>query len=297
MTLIQTVMTADLVIQVADRRPSRPDGSLFDDNYTKLVCWNTSFAVGFTGLARIDRAQQKSMSEWLAETLCDYASFENGVDALRYWSSGRISQLPTGKDWRDKRLGIIVAGFDHRKVPLVAEISNFQPGAPIPASQHEFTVHRIRRASGQSAGLHIAGAQLTQKWQTNLLVRRIPRILSEADGVTRAVRLMVALQRRIADDNPAIGRDAMAVVIPRERTTSVVMSNLDAPTLNNVNSNFCYFDDAGYNYRQLGPHMAGGGWAQADCLAEADPLNPDNQKISICLLKCPAPPPQSESTR
>jgi hypothetical protein len=27
--------------------------------------------------------------------------------------------------------------------------------------------------------------------------------------------------------------------------------------------------------------MAGGGWAQADCLAGADPLNPDNQKISI----------------
>jgi hypothetical protein len=64
-----------------------------------------------------------------------------------------------------------------------------------------------------------------------------------------------------------------------------------------VSSNFCYFDDAGYNYRQAPPHMAGGGWAQADCLAEADPLNPDNQKISICLLKCPAPPPQSESTR
>ncbi|MBX4280788.1 hypothetical protein K4G80_20440, partial [Mycobacterium tuberculosis] len=97
MTLIQTVTTDDLVIQVADRRLSRPDGSVFDDDYTKLVCWNTSFTVGFTGLARIDPAQKKSTSEWLAETLCDYASFEDGVDALRYWASGQIGQLPTGK--------------------------------------------------------------------------------------------------------------------------------------------------------------------------------------------------------
>lgn len=120
MTLIQTVTTDDLVIQVADRRLSRPDGSVFDDDYTKLVCWNTSFTVGFTGLARIDPAQKKSTSEWLAETLCDYASFEDGVDALRYWASGQIGQLPTGKGWEDKRLGIIIAGFDRRRIPLVA---------------------------------------------------------------------------------------------------------------------------------------------------------------------------------
>lgn len=140
MTLIQTVTTDDLVIQVADRRLSRPDGSVFDDDYTKLVCWNTSFTVGFTGLARIDPAQKKSTSEWLAETLCDYASFEDGVDALRYWASGQIGQLPTGKGWEDKRLGIIIAGFDRRRIPLVAEISNFDPEAPIPANQNEFAL-------------------------------------------------------------------------------------------------------------------------------------------------------------
>ncbi len=158
MTLIQTVTTDDLVIQVADRRLSRPDGSVFDDDYTKLVCWNTSFTVGFAGLARIDPAQKKSTSEWLAETLCDYASFEDGVDALRYWASGQIGQLPTGKGWEDKRLGIIIAGFDRRRIPLVAEISNFDPEAPIPANQNEFKCYRIRRAPGHSASFRITGA-------------------------------------------------------------------------------------------------------------------------------------------
>jgi hypothetical protein len=102
MTLIQTVMTADLVIQVADRRPSRPDGSLFDDNHTKLVCWNTSFAVGFAGLPASIVPSRSRCRSGSPRHYGDYASFENRVDALRYWSSGRISQLPTGKDWRDK---------------------------------------------------------------------------------------------------------------------------------------------------------------------------------------------------
>lgn len=296
MTLIQTVTTDDLVIQVADRRLSRPDGSVFDDDYTKLVCWNTSFTVGFTGLARIDPAQKKSTSEWLAETLCDYASFEDGVDALRYWASGQIGQLPTGKGWEDKRLGIIIAGFDRRRIPLVAEISNFDPEAPIPANQNEFTCYRIRRAPGHSASFRITGAALTEKMYANILLRRVPRMLKQQDGITRAARLMVALQRRISEDNPGVGRHAMAVAIPRERTMPAVLSNLDAPSLNTMNSNFCYFDDAGFNYKQLGPHMAGGGWAWADFVAEADPSNPDMQKVGGRVLKCPQPPPQAEST-
>ncbi len=49
----------------------------------------------------------------------------NGVDALRYWVSGRIGQLPTGKGWEDKRLGIIIAGYEPPQFPLVAEISDF----------------------------------------------------------------------------------------------------------------------------------------------------------------------------
>lgn len=144
--------------------------------------------------------------------------------------------------------------------------------------------------------IRITGAALTEKMYANILLRRVPRMLKQQDGITRAARLMVALQRRISEDNPGVGRHAMAVAIPRERTMPAVLSNLDAPSLNTMNSNFCYFDDAGFNYKQLGPHMAGGGWAWADFVAEADPSNPDMQKVGGRVLKCPQPPPQAEST-
>ena len=39
MTLVQTLMTEDLVILVADRRLTWPDGSVADDNFTKVVLW------------------------------------------------------------------------------------------------------------------------------------------------------------------------------------------------------------------------------------------------------------------
>ena len=60
MTLIQTVATNDITILVADRRLTHPaTGQPVDDAFTKLVCWNMSYGIGFTGLARIDPAQRK----------------------------------------------------------------------------------------------------------------------------------------------------------------------------------------------------------------------------------------------
>jgi hypothetical protein len=83
LALIQTLMTDDLIIEIADRRlTSGATGTLVDDQYTKLVCWNFNFSIGFTGLARIDRAQKKSTSEWIAETICDFSVFEDGFAAL-----------------------------------------------------------------------------------------------------------------------------------------------------------------------------------------------------------------------
>jgi len=46
-TLLQTVFSGDRIIQVSDPRLNL-NGALFDDAYTKLVCWNQTFAAGFT---------------------------------------------------------------------------------------------------------------------------------------------------------------------------------------------------------------------------------------------------------
>jgi hypothetical protein len=99
-----------------------------------------------------------------------------------------------------------------------------------------------------------------------------------------------------------VGTDAMAVTIPRttfgeqmlrQLNGQMIMSNLDGTgTIGGSDSpEFAYFDTQGFKFRQFGPHTAANGMAVADLLGTADPDNPDNQTMSIRILKFPGPPP------
>jgi hypothetical protein len=285
MTLIQTIATEDITILVADRRLTNPStGTITDDNHTKLVCWNMSYGIGFTGLARINPAQTKSTSEWIAETICDYPDFMSGVQALGWHMREQMKKLP--KQWPDKRLGIVVAGYDGLDVSRKAWIHNFG------TDPTDVKLQLLVPQPGQTSSYHISGGPLVNDWHRKVLQRRIPRLLRQPNGIARAVRLMVALQRELANTNTGIGTDAMAVTIPRARAQPILMSNVDGNgTIGTGACEFHYYDTNGYDYRQLGPHVAGGGTAWADFIATADPNNPDNQTVSLRVLKWPTPPP------
>lgn len=66
----------------------------------------------------------------------------------------------------------------------------------------------------------------------------------------------------------------------------VVLLNLDVFFFNIMNSNFCYFDDVGFNYKQFGLYMVGGGWVWVDFVVEVDFSNLDMQKVGGCVFKC-----------
>lgn len=286
MTLIQTVATNDITILVADRRLTNgATGGVVDDEFTKLVCWNMSYGIGFTGLARIDPAQRKSTSEWIAEKVCDYPEFMPGVQALGYHMREQIKKLP--KWWPDKRLGIVVAGYDGDGNPRAAEINNFGPD-PDPT---DVKVNFLVPYPGQTSNYHISGGPLATDWHRQVLQRRIPRMLKQPNGVARAVQLMVALQRELAKSNTGIGTDAMAVTIPKTSAEPMILSNVDGNAIIGTGTcEFHYYDTNGYDYRQMGPHIAGGGTAWADFVAEAEPDNPDMQRIGVRCLRWPQPP-------
>jgi len=150
MTLIQTPFSKDLILQVSDRRLTKSGRKIVDDKCTKLVFWNNSFTVGFTGLARIDRMQRKPTAEWIAETACDHKRFEHGAEALRAEAEKRVSQLP--QRWPDRRLAIVVAGFDERPIPLVAVVSNFDTETGYSKDQDTFTIDQRVPLGGHQTG-------------------------------------------------------------------------------------------------------------------------------------------------
>ncbi len=149
MTLIQTFFSDDYVIQVSDRRLTKSDGSVFDDEFTKLICWNQTFTAGFTGLARINIDQKKSTSEWIAEVLCDYPVFGYGVDALRREAEKAIRELPN--NW-DKRLAVVVAGFDQNGNLLCAEVTNFNTTTGFTTDQNSFALNQFAMVTGRKTG-------------------------------------------------------------------------------------------------------------------------------------------------
>jgi hypothetical protein len=282
-TLIQTVFSADHVVQLSDRRLTRPSGQVFTDEYTKLVCWNQSFSAGFTGLARIDRRQQKSTSEWIAEVLCDYAVFEYGVNVLRTEVEVAIRKLPN--NW-DKRLAIVVAGFEGGRGPVCAEIANFDTGTGRSDDRNAFKLDFLTAKAGRKTASHTAGALLNPT-QKSVLGRYLPRIIGQADGVNRAIRVMVNNQRLVAQGNQTVGLDALCVVIPRVQESGIFMSNLGGPDLPTASASFGFFEPDGFQFRQYGPLLANGGFVQDELIGTADPANPDNQSIGFRFVKVP----------
>lgn len=276
-------MTEDLVVLVADRRLTFPDGSVADDNFTKVVVWRDGFMAAFTGIARINRT--KSTSEWIAEVLADHRSFDEGVLALQRSASEKVARI---RHWPDLRLGIVLTGFDFHRYPRFAMVSNFLPGGPYPADPTKFETYAMTRTVGPGvrSAFATAGATL-EGWQEGVLSKTVPRILGQRDGITRAARIMVALQRKVADAQPTVGRDAMCVVIPRERKgMRGIFGRLNARTLHRRYVNFCYFEDGVYTFKQLGPHVAtGDGRAIADFYGTAESDNLLMQVVGIKFLK------------
>ncbi len=91
MTLVLTHMSDDLIVQVADRRLTvSGTGQLVDDDANKAIQYGPSFAVAYTGLARIGR--QKT-DEWAMEALRHAPDIGHAVNELRDRAAGS-TQLP-----------------------------------------------------------------------------------------------------------------------------------------------------------------------------------------------------------
>jgi hypothetical protein len=292
MTLIQTVWTNDRILQVSDRRLTA-NGTLVDDYYTKLVLWNERFTVGFTGLARVDRWQRESTALWMAEILADCAQFEVGCEVLKAEAQKRFKKLP--KNW-DLRLAVVIAGFDFREHPLVACITNMDMETNALRAPAAFEVFTPQMIAGRQVGLHVAGASLNEN-QTVLFHRYVRRRLKEGDGVNPPIRLMVEIQRDVSKTDPkkTVGPDALCVHIPRSTNMpNGSFSNLGGPDLPTGSTSFGFLDRRGWLWKQEAPLSAIGGFVRK-FWASADPDHPDNQTVSMQLLKVPKSwhPPQN----
>lgn len=135
MTLIVTVATKANMVQVSDRRLTRPDGTLFDSLAHKLVpvtCRDARFSIAYTGLAHTgvlyaDKAENRDYQrpvgysqspyertdEWLVDILGTMDIGRMGFGAIRDFlveQAGRtFSMVPYDKKYRG--LTFVVCGY------------------------------------------------------------------------------------------------------------------------------------------------------------------------------------------
>jgi hypothetical protein len=128
MTLILTAATGFGVYQASDRRLTRPDGSLFDDESNKAICVrcrNAGFVIGYTGLAFIGSV---STDVWLVEMLARIRAGLMGINdisvALREELTDAFRRIAVPVQHRG--LTLVMAGFHGRSIPVIAYISNLK---------------------------------------------------------------------------------------------------------------------------------------------------------------------------
>ncbi|MEV6095248.1 hypothetical protein [Nocardia sp. NPDC051981] len=294
MTLIQTLVTPNHILQVSDRRLTRGDGTIFADSHNKAVSWCGEMAIGFTGLAFIDRAQRKPVSEWIAEMLCDVAGVEEGVEKLRKGAEDAIARLPAS--WPDKRLTIVMTGFFDDpaglRLSVTYKISNFEQREKIwPRHQPNFFRTIYHDPTSADVMYYVTAGASLDLWHQRVINKRIFRVARGPQDVNRLVRLMVALQRHVSGSNGTVGTDAMVISLPKNPVSrGMILSQIDSVGLTTDAAMFSYIADGGFVPERFGPHWVCGGTAFADVKGSQIGDNPDDQSISIRILRIPPGP-------
>ncbi len=110
MTLVLTCLTEDYVIQAVDRRLTKPDGTLSDDDTKKSVFWCGRSAVAYTGPARIE---DESTPDWIGKCMTDIP--QPRIERVMKYVAERADKYFRQNKDRIKKFAVVAAGW--AKVP------------------------------------------------------------------------------------------------------------------------------------------------------------------------------------
>jgi hypothetical protein len=277
MTLVLTLATPDVVIQVADRRlVNALTGETMSDNTNKSVsyCGSTSFA--YTGLAKIGRDQT---DEWLASTIASQPSMFEVLRMLANDASAAFGRIRV-PDTRWKRHTFVGAGWATRAPgaplsPCIWSVSNcvgldFMPLAePTP----EFRILTYE-CSGVPFVLNSVGQSIPTSIKRELK-KNIERCLSRQTSALPLAELMVRAVRNVALTNSAVGRGLLISAIPRaalEADTPGILFLASEPMPDE--RTFLYISEGNETATQLAPIYVCHGMTMSNFIAQ--PLEPED---------------------
>ncbi len=293
MTLIQTLLTPEFVIQVSDRRLSA-GGEIRDDTYNKAISWCGMAIVGFTGgFAHVDYRLTEPLTNWIAGVLASERTVKSGVDALEVGMLQLVSKLSKWRKYRDRRLTITVAGIaPDAGTAFFRGLSNFEDGRQIITNPNLVEVFRWGYEvplGGTQTVYTTAGADLGGSFNRRKEGQKLAKI-AQMGGINNAARYMVELQRRVAKVEKAkgtntVGEDAMVVSVPAnlQRSHMILMSSTDSDAIQGGEPNFSFVKSGSFSRERFAPLIACNGIVST-IFAKGDG---DNQTIEFQRINPP----------
>lgn len=225
MTLILSFLSRDHVIQVSDRRLSRPRGStceVCDDESNKAVVAHNLVAFAYTGLAEVSAETHTDI--WLWDRLRE-AGAQNISATLRHVADSATLEFAKLRVRREQLRHAFVAvgwgrtGGDSGFMPFYATASNALDDSGtrwLPTARDQFRASSAMVLPASTPWHVVSHGQSLSDIDRAALHRNI-KSCARSNGLQPAavIRAIANCIRDVARKNPTVGRSLMAISLPR----------------------------------------------------------------------------------
>ncbi len=206
MTQIVALATPELVVVATDRQLTYPDGTVADDQATKLILFGGRLLIAYTGLARIGHV---GTGEWLSRSLANHSLASEALPALTQALNKRWLSLRGVADERLAIVGVGAAHFDGEPCTYALELANHGLGQQ---GVGEFRC-RHEPVDPDEAMVRVAG----QPMPDGRRERMIDELGRARGSVESTVAVIAAAMSDTARGNDRVGKDLL-VGISSQRT-------------------------------------------------------------------------------
>jgi hypothetical protein len=277
MTLILNCITREYVLQVSDRRlVNLVDGKPCKSDENKAVDFCGRMAFAYTGLANLPTPKPISTDLWLADALVGCTSIPDAVEAIRIKATNCFTKFKTPSvEWKRHAfvgIGWIQFAYFEPVMPAICLISNFHDKQlnelTIPLEEFNSVIAVLDDSSPRDFIVVAIGQPVDRK-----IARQLNRNLSSCIkhsstvGPKSFLRYMVDAMRNVANSNEKVGRDLMAVSIPKQALTgsnyirmedgSPALVTLFSPPERSART-FLYIPEGQYKGIDYGPNLVYG---------------------------------------
>jgi hypothetical protein len=220
MTLVLSCITPQFVVQVSDRRLTKPDGSLYDDETNKAVLFLGYSVFAYTGLAYVGQART---DEWLVDRLA--SAFQQNkpnagavIRTIAAEASQAFQRIPGRERKRHEFVAVGWGTFPaepDRLRPSILRLSNAldETGKWLPLAKRHFQVVPTFLRDEEQFCFLASGQELCNTEEASIR-RNLARSLAHGRGPGAVARLLTTLVRIVASRNTRVGRSMLINVLP-----------------------------------------------------------------------------------